>query len=79
MSKYAPLTQWLNYQPRPVAASFRQIENLLGFQLPASARTYPAWWANERNPNTRHRHALSWLNAGRTASPDLRRGIVIFD
>jgi hypothetical protein len=79
MSKYDPLTRWLNtLPPTSVLATFTQIEHLLGFRLPASARKYQAWWANETNPCTRHRHALSWLNAGRKASPDLTRQIVIF-
>jgi hypothetical protein len=79
MSKYDPLTRWLNGQPpTSVLATFTQIEHLLGFPLPASARKYQAWWANEKNPGTRHIHALSWLNAGRKASPDLKRKILIF-
>ena len=42
--------------------TFAKIENILGFPLPASARTYPAWWANQRGPG--HSQSHSWMNAG---------------
>ncbi len=41
--------------------SFSEIERILGFALPASARRYQAWWANEREGT--HSHARSWLDA----------------
>tara|TARA_R110000787_G_scaffold86057_9_gene183354 strand:+ start:54966 stop:55439 length:474 start_codon:yes stop_codon:yes gene_type:complete len=44
-------------------ASFDEIEDILGFTLPASARNYQAWWANQTEPST-HTHAKAWKNAG---------------
>jgi hypothetical protein len=35
---------------------------VLGFTPPASARTFPAWWENEKQGS--HVHALAWLNTG---------------
>ena len=44
-------------------ASFSEIELVVGFQLPPSARRYSAWWANERGSND-HSHVLAWSAAG---------------
>ena len=47
MSKYAPLTDRLNqHQGDRWRARFSEIEQVLGFQLPKSARQYPAWWGS---------------------------------
>ena len=46
--------QWLT--------SFREIEAILGFQLPASARRYRPWWANQKGGG--HSQALAWTAAG---------------
>ena len=80
MSKYDPLTKHLTAQPPgvPTTLTFAQLEEILGFPLPHSAHSRPQWWANETDPDTRHRHCLSWLTAGRKASPDLRRQVVTF-
>ncbi len=43
-------------------ASFDEIEDILGFTLPASARNYQAWWANEQEP--RHPQKIAWQKAG---------------
>ena len=59
--KYAPLYHHLLALPsREWRASFREIEAILGFPLPASAHRHSAWWANGGG----HGHALSWLAAG---------------
>jgi len=61
-SKYDPLYDHLTNSPETVIAlSFSEIERILGFALPASARRYQAWWANEREGT--HSHARSWLDA----------------
>lgn len=41
--------------------SFDEIENILEFSLPPSARRYPAWWGN--NP-IEGRQSMAWLAAG---------------
>jgi hypothetical protein len=60
-----------------VVLTMGQIEDLLGFALPADARTDPAWWTNAE-------HALApqseaWRLAHRTATPNLPAGTVAFE
>ena len=55
---------------------FSEIEQLLGFALPGSARRHPAWWANDSNPD---RHSSAWLSAGwKTEELDLGSEQVTF-
>lgn len=62
MSKYDKLSAYLeSLSGSEWHASFRQLEAILGFALPASARLYPAWWANDAHQG---RHATAWLSAG---------------
>lgn len=77
-SVYEPLRAHLLSVNDPVVTmSFGEIELVLGRQLPASARTYPAWWANERTQT--HNHARAWLDAGRqTEHVDLNGARVSF-
>lgn len=44
-------------------ASFREIEDVLGFELPDSARLHRPWWANQ-SPGGGHSQALAWGAAG---------------
>ena len=44
-------------------ATFADVEGVLGFRLPDSARDHPAWWGNETGAKT-HSHARAWLAAG---------------
>ena len=44
-------------------ASFGEVESVLGFDLPASARLHRPWWANQRGGNG-HSQALAWSVAG---------------
>ena len=77
-SKYDPLYGHLLDGPNNVVAlSFTEIERILGFALPASARRYQAWWANEREGT--HSHARSWLDASyKTQGVDLNAQTVRF-
>ena len=77
-SKYDPLYDHLANNPETVIAlSFSEIERILGFALPASARRYQAWWANEREGT--HSHARSWLDASyKTQGVDLNAQAVRF-
>lgn len=79
MGKYDALREHLDAAPQPVLRlSFTDIERILGEVLPPSARTYPAWWANEA-PGGMHSHARSWLEAGyRTQHLDLNAQTVEF-
>lgn len=43
--------------------SFGEIEPIIGFELPASARLHRPWWSNQRGGNG-HSQALAWTVAG---------------
>lgn len=43
--------------------AFRQIEEIMGDQLPESAFNYREWWANQSDVKRRP-HARAWINAG---------------
>ncbi len=43
--------------------SFSEVESVIGFGLPASARRYNAWWANE-NGDSPHSQSIAWTSAG---------------
>ena len=58
-----------------VVLTFRQIEDLLGFPLPAAARTEPDWWTQPVDAN----YADVWRLARRTATPHLAAGHVVFE
>lgn len=66
MAKYDPLQEYLAALPagaREITLSFTQLEQIIGTSLPASARHYREWWANETRP-TSHVQALAWMEAG---------------
>lgn len=44
-----------------VTLTFNDIEDLLGFPLPASAKKHRAWWGNSTSG---HSQAAAWLNQG---------------
>jgi len=77
-SKYGPLREHLAAQTEPVVMlSFAQIEAILGTGLPASARRYAPWWANEDGGT--HVQARSWMDANRrTRNVDINEGRVEF-
>ena len=51
--------------------SFGEIESILGFELPASARLHRPWWSNQSSGNG-HSQALAWGVAGwETAEVDM--------
>lgn len=59
-AKYLELTKELmrNKKEERVCLSFSEIEDILGFELPASARQHRAFWANTET----HSIALSWMS-----------------
>ena len=60
-------------------ASFGEIENILGFELPPSARLYRPWWANQTRGGG-HSHALAWQAAGwKTRDVDLEAETLVFE
>lgn len=51
--------------------SFEEIESIIGFELPPSARLHRPWWANQGSGNG-HSQALAWSVAGwETADVDM--------
>lgn len=78
MSKYNPLRAHLDaLQGNEWRASFNDIENVLGFKLPASAYEYQAWWANQSGSG--HTQSAAWQEAGwKTEDLDLARRTVKF-
>ena len=79
--KYKALYEYLeNRYANTVVLTFAQIEDLLGFTLPDSARVHHEWWANnDPNDATPHPHARSWTLAHRTATPNLQAQTVVFE
>ena len=70
--KYHRLYRHLCNLPfREWRTTFREIESIIGFELPASARLHRLWWANQRDGNG-HSQALAWSVAGwETADVDI--------
>ncbi len=63
MGKYSALRDHLEaLDENHWKATFKDIEEVLGFRLPQSARNYQAWWANQRTEG--HVQCRSWLDAG---------------
>ena len=51
--------------------TFREIESIIGFPLPPSARLHRPWWSNQSRGNG-HSQALAWGAAGwETAEVDM--------
>ena len=77
MSKYDALRRRLAATGGArIAMTFDEIEALLGFPLPASARRHRAFWSNNPDNNVMTR---AWREAGyRTADVDLARGALAF-
>lgn len=77
MGKYDPLKNFLKSQASSEAPmSFPDVENILGFELPPSARRHPAWWSN--NVGT-HVNARAWREVGwKTSRVDLGSERVTF-
>jgi len=76
--KYEPLLRFLEARSdsASIRLSFAQIDEILGFPLPRSARDHQAWWSNTRRG---HSHAAAWLDAGwKTAMLDLAGQQVTF-
>lgn len=61
-AKYQPLAAYLGrVDADNTMLTFNDIEDILCSDLPLTARTHPAWWANTAEGHT---HARAWLNLG---------------
>ena len=78
--KYAPLYRHLAALTAPeLRVSFAELEAILGFELPASARLYRPWWSNQKR-GAGHSHALAWQAAGwKTRAVDLNAETLVFE
>ena len=59
-----------------VVLTFVEIEDLLGFSLPAVARLQQEWWADGGTPSAQSR---IWSQARRTVTANLRSQTAIFE
>lgn len=60
MREYEPLQESLMLSGlNVIRMSFSEMEEILGFELPPSARKYPAWWSNGEQV-----HSEVWMDAG---------------
>ncbi len=58
--------------------SFAEIESIIGFDLPASARLHRPWWANQSSGNG-HTQTIAWSVAGwETANVDMEAETLMF-
>lgn len=74
-TKYNRLTKHLaNLDDTRWTATFDQIERILGFPLPESARTYQAWWSNQMRSQSMAWQSASW----KTAALDLDNERITF-
>lgn len=62
-----------------VVLTFAEIEDLLGFALPAQARLQPSWWTDAATYATVPNYSDSWILADRTAAPNIPAQTVAFE
>ncbi len=75
--KYQALSEYLyeSWEKR-IVLSYDEIEDILGFELPASAHTVPqSFWANTKY----HNYAKSWLLLGYKAKVNVKTKNVSFE
>jgi|SRR5678816_514599 hypothetical protein len=76
--EYASLYEYLERRHASIVVlTFEQMEALLGFPLPAPARTERDWWTGAVVPT--HRQSAAWAKAGRVATPNLSARTVMFE
>ena len=78
MGKYEPLSVHLEAASAGEwSATFEQVEQILGFPLPPSARRHREWWSNQLGAG--HSQARGWQDAGwQVRKVDLNRETVTF-
>jgi len=78
MSKYAPLTDYLfniAADCDEIEMTFTEIEQILGTELPITAKSDRTWWANTQRSN----HAKRWLKVGwKIFRVDFKNEIIVF-
>jgi hypothetical protein len=77
-AEYVSLYTYLEHRYASIVVlTFDQMEALLGFALPASARTERDWWTGAVVQTGAH--AAAWVEAGRVATPNLPARTVTFE
>ena len=75
MNKFQPLMEYFeNCDRSSITLSFEEIEKIIGDSLPPSARSWPAWWANDKT----HTQSAAWLDTGYKASINAAENSVTF-
>jgi hypothetical protein len=62
-----------------VVLTFAEIEDLLGFSLPAPARLQHEWWEEGASIASRSAQSASWTLASRTATVNMSAQSVVFE
>jgi len=77
MTDYTPLKLYLQQQTfTEIPMSFRDVAQIVGRRLPASALCYRSWWANETRG---HSQAKAWMEAGyETSQVDMESSKLVF-
>lgn len=79
-AEYRPLHKYLDERfADTVVLTLSEIEDLLGCALPEAARLEREWWANGDADGPPSPQSRSWLQASRTAEPNLPAHIVVFE
>jgi len=74
---YRPLLKYLDRRfADTVVLTFQEIEDILGFPLPAEASALQAWWTDRGSPPSLQ--SAAWTDAERSADPNLRARSVAF-
>jgi hypothetical protein len=77
---YAPLIAYLSGRfADTIVLTFAEIEDLLGFALPAAAHVRAAWWLNDDDGEEPSPQRAAWGRANRTATPNLFARTVRFE
>jgi len=77
--QYLPLHKYLDTRFADVVVlRFVEMEDLLGCKLPDLARLQPEWWANLEADGIPSPQSHAWIQAGRTAEPNLPAAKVTF-
>jgi hypothetical protein len=77
---YQPLYKYLeNRYAAIVVLRLSEIEDILGFALPANARTDRTWWTIADPHTSAGAYGDAWASAKRTAVPNFPAGTIIFE
>jgi len=79
-AEYRSLHKYLDDRyANTVVLTFAEIEDLLGFTLPDLARVQQEWWATADADSIPSAQSRSWIEASRTAKPNLLARTVVFE